>query len=148
MVWLKQNRNSKGWDLHAHREFPRKFESTNLSREIGCTGTGGQPPALSPESGHREAMAASAAPASFGCLFGRGGLADACAGAHLRVPEFDVQASRKVSMHENPTVSSEMPQSRRDIWGFLFCLRPRHLRVPRRTACAEHELEIIMYNHM
>ena len=36
------NLNVKGWTSHAHREFPAKFESTNLSRdnlsrEIGRT---------------------------------------------------------------------------------------------------------------
>ena len=40
-VWLKHNINSKGWNSQARREFPGKFESSNLnrdnlSREIGC----------------------------------------------------------------------------------------------------------------
>ena len=44
-VWLKHNLNSKGWNSQAHREFPRKFESSNLSRdnvsrEIGRTSRG------------------------------------------------------------------------------------------------------------
>ena len=39
-VWLKHNLDFKGWDSQAHREFPRKFDSTNrgrdnLSRDIG-----------------------------------------------------------------------------------------------------------------
>ena len=31
-VSLKQNLNVKGWKSQAHREFPGKFESSNLSR--------------------------------------------------------------------------------------------------------------------
>ena len=42
MVWLKHNLNLKGWNSHAHRGLPGKFESSNLSRddmsrEIGRT---------------------------------------------------------------------------------------------------------------
>ena len=38
----KHDPNFKGWNVHVHREFPRKLESThlsrdNLSREIGRT---------------------------------------------------------------------------------------------------------------
>ena len=32
-VWLKQNLKFKGWNSQAHREFPGKFESSNLSRD-------------------------------------------------------------------------------------------------------------------
>ena len=39
--WLQHNLNLKGWNSHAHRGFPGKFESSNVSRdnvsrEIGC----------------------------------------------------------------------------------------------------------------
>ena len=41
-VWLKQNLNIEGWNSQVRREFPRSFESSNLSRdnlsgEIGRT---------------------------------------------------------------------------------------------------------------
>ena len=32
-LWLKHNLNSEGWNYHVHREFPGKFESSNLSRD-------------------------------------------------------------------------------------------------------------------
>ena len=41
-AWLKHNLNLKGWNSQVHRGFPRKFESSNVSRgnvsrEIGRT---------------------------------------------------------------------------------------------------------------
>ena len=31
-ILLKHNLNRKGWESQAHRELPRRFESSNLSR--------------------------------------------------------------------------------------------------------------------
>ena len=38
-VRLKHNLNLKGWNSQANRGFPGKFESSNVSREIGRTAT-------------------------------------------------------------------------------------------------------------
>ena len=39
-VGLEHNLNLKGWNFQAHREFPGKFESSNVSRDNVSRGIG------------------------------------------------------------------------------------------------------------
>ena len=43
-VWLGHNLNLKGWNSHVHRDFPGKFEWSNVSRDDVSRGIGGMLP--------------------------------------------------------------------------------------------------------